>query len=221
MDLRFYVYVIFRLDGSPCYIGKGTGNRWKQHGYKGRDSNWRLVKLIDEAGGDLPTVIIRDGMADDEAKRMEIAFIKAIGRGHKGPLVNFTDGGEGLTGTIMPEEIRSKISAAHKGKPKSSEHCAAMGAGRKALFAARRAAGIVTTLSEAHRAAIGRGNKGKTISDAAKAAVSRAHKGQKLSPDHAAKFSRKGHKQTPEQIAKRMEATRATKSRLGNSEGFG
>jgi hypothetical protein len=181
--MRFYVYAIFRLDGSPCYIGKGTGNRWRQHGHKGRDSNWRLVELIHEAGGELPTVIIRSGLSDDEAKRTEMAFIAAIGRGHKGPLVNFTDGGEGLDGTSMPAEIRAKISAAHKGKPKSVEHRANLSASRKAMFAARRAAGIETKLSPEHCAAISRGNLHKIIPQSTKDALSRTHKGKVLAQE--------------------------------------
>jgi hypothetical protein len=170
----------------------------------------------------LPTVIIQRGLSNEDACRIEMAFIAAIGRGRSGPLVNMTDGGEGLSGRSMPDEIKAKIGNAHRGRKLSEEHRAKISASRKTMFEAERAAGIRRTISDDHKAAIGRAGKGKIIADWHRDAVSKAQRGKTIAPEHREKLclSVTGHKQTPEQIAKRVAATRATKG-LGNSEGFG
>lgn len=104
--LIFYVYVIFRLDGTPCYVGKGKGHRWRQHA-KG-SHNRRLKAIYAKAGCDLPVVIIQDGLTSAKACVTEIAFIRAIGRSPSGPLVNLTEGGEGQLGHSPSEETREK-----------------------------------------------------------------------------------------------------------------
>lgn len=110
-DRRFYVYVLFRLDGSPCYVGKGKGSRWTQHeNHVGEHPNRRLAKIIEAANGrGLPKVKIRQSLTNAEACAIERAFIAAIGRGHRGPLVNMTDGGEGALGRRLSEEARKRI----------------------------------------------------------------------------------------------------------------
>lgn len=103
-ELRiFYVYVIFRPTGEPCYVGKGSGGRWQQH-IKG-SHNRHLKRLYEKSGFDLPVVIIRDHMSEFEAFEMEIALISVIGREqHGGSLFNLTDGGEGVRGHIRTRE---------------------------------------------------------------------------------------------------------------------
>ena len=85
--MRFYVYVIFRPDGRPCYVGKGTGVRWTRK----HDNNRHLSNIRAAAGKPLPVVKV------------------AVGRTPNGPLVNATDGGEGNTSGPMPEEQKQKI----------------------------------------------------------------------------------------------------------------
>jgi hypothetical protein len=115
-ERRFYVYVIFRLDASPCYIGKGQGRRWLQHeadAIAGRHANRRLVRLIKEAaaiGKKLPRIKLRENLTNAEACKTEIALIAAIGRGRHGPLMNLTDGGEGIVGRApLSKEARRRI----------------------------------------------------------------------------------------------------------------
>lgn len=95
-DMRWYVYVFFDLSGSPRYVGKGCGDRWRRH-FK-RTDNPRLRKLIERLGDSIPVSIVRSNLSDEDAIAMEIALIGAIGRGRKGPLYNLTDGGEGASG---------------------------------------------------------------------------------------------------------------------------
>ena len=112
----FYVYVLFRPNGVPCYVGKGSGKRWQNHLYHG-DCNPHLRRIIEKAGGDIPRVKIHQGLTEAEAFEAERAFIAAIGRVKDGgPLVNMTDGGDGASGAIRSDETRAKMSAALKGK---------------------------------------------------------------------------------------------------------
>ena len=116
---KFYVYIYFRpWDGSPCYVGKGQGFRWSEHRRLGINHyNKHFAAIFAKAlqlGLDMPCVKIRMNLTDEEAIAIEIAFIKAIGRADKGlgPLVNWTDGGDGSTGYNHSEEARKRIAKA-------------------------------------------------------------------------------------------------------------
>lgn len=112
----FYVYIAFRpWDGTPCYVGKGKGKRWKCHSY--RTHNPWLRRIITRAGGEIPVVVIRSLLSESEAFEIEVAFIKAIGRkASGGPLVNLTDGGEGISGHRHSEQVRAGLSLRMMGK---------------------------------------------------------------------------------------------------------
>ncbi len=218
----FYVYVLFRPDGSPCYVGKGRGNRWRHHEQKGKCSNHRLAAIIARAGCELPKVKIREGLASSEACKIEVAIIAAIGRGRNGPLVNLTDGGEGLGGVPMPDDIKRKIARANTGRRLTPEHRENLSRARKEMFAKRRAAGIQTTLSAEHRTAISRGNTGKTMSAASKARMSAAKKGQPCGVIQRQRLAEYARNKTSEHRAKlsAMCHARNTGVELGNAEGF-
>ncbi len=111
---RFYVYICFRPNGIPCYIGKGKEGRAFESA-QGRNGNKHLSATVRRAGGEIPVVILSDSLLEKEAFALEVQLIKAIGRKPNGPLVNLTDGGEGPAGRVQPAEER-----AHRGK-KSQE----------------------------------------------------------------------------------------------------
>lgn len=126
-ESNHYVYVYFRPDGSPCYVGKGRGRRWRAH--LTRCHNAKLAAIIKAAGGDPPLVKVRESLTAHQAREIEEALIKAIGRQPNGPLVNLTDGGDGARGRIMPAEervrrsqilrspdVNAKMVASHLGK---------------------------------------------------------------------------------------------------------
>lgn len=96
---RFYIYVIFDLNGVPRYVGKGSGNRWNNH-FDSTCQNPHLRNIIKQAnrlGKQLPRFKLRHNMTLDEAVEFEIALISLIGREvDGGTLVNFTLGGDGL-----------------------------------------------------------------------------------------------------------------------------
>jgi NUMOD3 motif len=164
----FYVYCIFRRNGAPCYIGKGHGSRWRQH-FIGGSPNAHLRSILKKEGKNLPCVILSRDLPENQSFELEKAFIKAIGRKkYGGPLVNMTDGGEGVTGLVHSAETREKQSAANRGKKKSPEQIAAVRAG---LLASP------NWYKFAHR-------RGWRWSEEDKERFSAAKRGKKLSEEH-------------------------------------
>ena len=106
----YYVYVYFRRNGEPFYVGKGKGSRYKDHlrAVK-KQQHWNVyfARVLAKEGVDAPVVIIRDGLSEQEAFAVEGALIRAIGRAaNGGPLTNMTDGGEGISGYRHTEDAR-------------------------------------------------------------------------------------------------------------------
>ena len=146
----YYVYVLFRWDGVPFYIGKGKKDRIAAHlsparlNKKSHKNN--IIKKTITLVGEVPSVKIRSNLTEAKAHQIEIALIAAIGRAPSGPLVNGTDGGEGMSNPSpetkaklrlrMSSErarqmqsmlsyspaTRAKMSASHKGMMFSQEH---------------------------------------------------------------------------------------------------
>jgi len=119
----FYVYAYLRKsDNSPYYIGKGKGSRaW--------DKNHSVVIPKDESR----ISIIAENLSESDAFNLEIKLISEFGRKDLGTgiLRNMTNGGEGCSGRILSEELRSKISNTLKGKKKSKEAVAKRAKTRK------------------------------------------------------------------------------------------
>lgn len=111
---RFYVYMYFRPNGVPCYVGKGCGQRWAKHEW--RSTNPHLANIIKQAGGKIPRVKIKEGLAEQEALDFERELIAYFGRETTGGvLVNLTDGGEGTSGHVVSQENRQKNADRHRG----------------------------------------------------------------------------------------------------------
>jgi predicted GIY-YIG superfamily endonuclease len=113
-------------------VGKGKDGRAyiKTH----RSNLWN--KYVNKY--DFDVILLEEGLSESEAFEREIYWIKRIGRRdlNKGTLVNFTDGGEGVSGRIykVSEETRKKLSKAlsgrvapNKGIPMSEESKAKQG----------------------------------------------------------------------------------------------
>lgn len=167
----FYVYVLFRPNGFPCYVGKGTGNRWCDWD---RGGNPHLRNIIAKAGGKLPSVIVRDDLTEAESFAVEVALIAAIGRKKDGgPLVNLTDGGEGVSGLRHSVETRAKISLIGKGRRHTAETRAKMAASHKGK-----------KRSDEARANMRAAQKGRTVSEEMRARISRTLSGRGPPPEH-------------------------------------
>ena len=182
----FYTYLWLRKDGTPYYVGKGSGNRataW--HERLGEAPKGRVVLYV----------------AKDEADAFEneVALIWYYGRKDTGTgcLRNLTDGGEnppnwkgkkrsehqrkavstGRQGLVFTQEHRDNLSAAHVGqsgywkgkkRPPLSPECKAK------IKIARTGVSISTKgkpWSEARRAA--QSTKGKPWTEARRAAQNR------------------------------------------------
>jgi hypothetical protein len=112
----YYVYALFRHDtGVVFYVGKGRGRRYKYScnpklAKAGRSWKENIILAAAADGKDVPVVLIHTGLLNAIACEYERALILAVGRHPNGPLVNQTDGGEGLDNPSA--EIRAKKSAA-------------------------------------------------------------------------------------------------------------
>jgi hypothetical protein len=99
----YYTYDISRPDtGESCYIGKGKGNRWKTFTEAAKYNPYLRNTIIKykQNGMKMLVTIVRNKLTEAEAFETEIALIASIGRKdkNKGPLLNMTNGGEGMSG---------------------------------------------------------------------------------------------------------------------------
>lgn len=114
---NFYTYVYH--DGpTPIYVGKGKGKRAHSHLKKSHNPflKNKLAKMKRE--GREPRIQIIDAPGEAAAFEMETLLIAMIGRHDlgTGPLLNLTDGGEGLAGQVISEESRARMSVAQKAR---------------------------------------------------------------------------------------------------------
>jgi len=132
------------------------------------------------------------GLSEASAFAKEIEMISMIGRYDlkKGPLCNFTNGGEGGSGCISSEKTKRKK--------------------RKALEKR-----VYKPLSEEQKSAIGLGNTGKVRSEEFKNRVSMQFKGRHLSKNHRKKISASltGKKRGPLSMEHKLKVGVATKRR--------
>jgi hypothetical protein len=162
----FYVYVFYRPDRVPCYIGKGRGKRLRQHLW--RSENEQLEALLQANGRCLPHERIAEGLDHIDALAIEMALIRDIGRiADGGPLFNKSRGGFGCAGYVFPQAARLKISEALKGKKRTPETLEKQ-KGRvfsEETRAKMRAAKLGKKLPREHREAIGAAHRGKVRSE--------------------------------------------------------
>jgi hypothetical protein len=104
---RFYTYAYLREDGTPYYLGKGSGTRIKS---KQRNINPPKDKNR--------IIFLKQNLTEEEAFKHEIYMIFVFGRKDLGTgiLHNKTDGGEGPSGYKAPKERRDKMKELQTGK---------------------------------------------------------------------------------------------------------
>lgn len=199
----FYTYIVFRLTGIPCYVGKGKGERVAHNIAKSH--NPHLARIIAKSGGALPFVKVRENISEADAFETERALIAVIGRGKNGPLVNLTDGGDGVSGHIQTPTQLAKLSAARKGKSPSKE------AREKIRL---KLAGVTKTPE--HCAAVSAAKRGKSsgpMPELQKRAIAAANLGQKRSADQIANMIKANAERSEEK--RRLKSERITAALTG------
>lgn len=148
-DKRFCVY-LYRdprpgKRKQPIYVGKGSRNEGRHrrpdyhwlHGNRGTNALFRNVLDLIRAAGLSPVIEIIAWFDEEEgAFALERTLISRFGRRDRGlgPLLNFTDGGDGAVGMHHTEQARAKIGAAslgnryNLGRKLSPEHRMKIGA---------------------------------------------------------------------------------------------
>ncbi len=227
MSNEFYVYVLldprkpgeykygeFVFPYEPFYVGKGKNGRAGEHFQirnQSDDHKSRKIRKIYKETG-LEPIIAKpyENLFEEVSFELEKFLIAQIGRYDlgKGPLTNYTDGGEGTSGYIFTEETRKKMSEAKLGKTLSEEH-------KRKLSEANKG----KTLSEEYRKKLSKSLKGKMVgknhpmfgkthSKESRRKMSESLKGRTLSEEHKRKLSEslKGHSVSEESRRKLSKA---------------
>ena len=180
----FYTYLWLRENGTPYYVGKGSGDRaFNPNGH-------RVHKPLDDA-----RIIVQEFETEDDAFFAEKFLIALYGRTDNatGCLSNLTDGGEnppsckgkkknpesvkktaeGNRGQKRTKEQRLRMSEAHKGLPSKRKGCTQV-AWNKGLSWSEE---TIKKIGEAGKGRIP-WNKGKQASAETRRKQSESHKGQ-------------------------------------------
>ena len=220
MEKKYYVYMYLREDGTPYYVGKGTGKRAYVKGHR------KVLPPKDKSR----IVLDKQNLTEEEAFKHEIDTIAFYGRKDLGTgiLLNFTAGGEGTSGAIISEEHRRKISEFYKVNPRSEE-------ARKKI----REANIGKIYTEEHRRKISesvkrnneaRRNNGDFFSSSQKVRIhteetkrkmSESHKGKVISEEARNKIreAQKGKIYTEEHRRKISESVKLRYAKLKENSG--
>lgn len=233
--MKYYVYAYLRENGTPYYIGKGTGNRaWtKGKGEVGKPTDLKRITIVES------NLTLTGSFA---IERRLIRWYGRIDIG-TGILRNQTDGGDGgkgaRTGNILSKETRKKISLAHLGKKRSpmseeskkklSESLKGKNVGKIRLEEVKQKLSnflrgkIRKPLSEETKQKIREHNLGKIcgpMNEEHKRKIAEALKGRERSKEHSENLSKALKGRTPsaaerESYLKAMEAGKTTCTHCG------
>jgi hypothetical protein len=208
---RFYTYAYLRKDRTPYYIGKGSGRRI--YCKKGRPCS----KPKDKSR----IIFLKQNLTEEEAFKHEIYMIAVFGRIDLGTgiLHNKTNGGDGISGAIMSDEQKRKMSEARKGEKNPNFGKPGAFLGKTHSEESKRKISEVQkgkTLSDEHKMRISeakKGKKGRTHSEESKRKMSEIKKGKPLSSEHKRKLSeaKKGKPLSSEHKRKLSEAKKGQK----------
>lgn len=182
----FYTYAYLREDGTPYYIGKGSGKR-KFVAHKGRKGSI-VIGLPPEDR----ILVLKENLTEEEAFKHEIYMIGVFGRkdNHTGILRNQSNGGEGSSGHKKSEEWKKNQSEYLK-KNNPMHNKEALERMRKSQTGKKQSKDTIekrketilknggVKLTPEQRKKISEGNKGKPKSEAHKQAMREAWKRRK------------------------------------------
>lgn len=119
-----YPTLSFSLLFEPILVGKGKKNRYKNITQRSTFFRRKMARIISITGVDPITCVFRFNQYAPEVAALaaETKYIKAIGRydRHRGPLLNFTDGGTGTSGRPISEAHKRRLSEVNR-HPKSEK----------------------------------------------------------------------------------------------------
>jgi len=97
--MKYYTYIYWRKDGSPRYVGKGCGDRYKSNLHNVEVPPINLITFVEK------------DTTSEWAAFLEMELIDKWGRLDDGTgiLENLTDGGEGATGRIVRGDTKDKL----------------------------------------------------------------------------------------------------------------
>lgn len=127
----FYVYLHCKPDGTPFYVGKGCGDRYRR--IQNRKHNVQYNRHVTKYGHENIRVVKIDGLTEQDAFDLECFCIFAL-RSQGVHLVNATDGGEGVSGRVLSDEERWTLylyALDRKIKPETIEKIRAANTGKK------------------------------------------------------------------------------------------
>lgn len=110
-----FVYSEYIFEYEPIYVGKGVGNRYKEHLRNSRLNlptgnkikQGKLKKILSE--GLKPIIVkLHENLSEENSLKLEKDIIFKIGRiiNKTGPLTNLTEGGDGVSGRLITEEFK-------------------------------------------------------------------------------------------------------------------
>lgn len=113
MKQSFYTYLHCKPDGTPFYVGKGFGMRCFNF-IAGRSTHHK--NICAKYGAENILVYVFPAKSEEEAFLDEMHQIAQLRR-EGFPIINLTDGGDGVSGLVHSDESRKRISAAKMGYP--------------------------------------------------------------------------------------------------------
>jgi hypothetical protein len=178
----FYTYLWLRENGTPYYVGKGSGNRAQQSVEKHRPPK------------DKERIIVQEFESEDDAFLVEKLYIALWGRKNNstGILKNLTDGGEGPSGQILSEEAKRKMSESRKGNQNAKglihssdfkvKHSECMKGRSNPNFGGK-------AQTQVTKEKISKSKMGKPLSKECREKMSKAHIGTKFTDEHKKNLS--------------------------------
>ena len=119
-----FIYKDFKFNFEPFYVGKGKHKQHLNHILESKNNFKngnqfklnKIRKIIKETGSNPIVIKLIEGLSEDESFKLESETINSIGRKdlNLGPLVNMTNGGDGISGYRFSEE--SKINRSNRMK---------------------------------------------------------------------------------------------------------
>lgn len=206
-EKKFYVYAWYRIRnsdngiaGSPFYIGKGNGDR-------AFNKDHTIKRPIDKSR----IVILAENMNEPDSLQLEMLLIYFYGRIDRGNgcLRNRTDGGQGVSGRILSEETKRKISASNSNPSvETRKRMSKINKGRKFSKEFKQKARnrqLGKKLSEEVKTRISISLQNHLVTDNTKNKISIAHTGKIFSTNHKENLSKShiGKTLTKETIEKR------------------